>query len=99
MAINRGEGGGGGGFPGIAILPNFNMSECLSSGGWFLEESKENEKGVSSFQHVHCNLPRGPKAKTVPGLSNGKVCVPNETYFDLSVINTFLIYFHTEARG
>lgn len=57
-------------------------------------KSKENEKGVSSFHNVYCNPPRGPtakKKKTLLGLSNGKLCVPNEMYSDLSV-NTFLIY-------
>lgn len=88
-----------GGFPGLVVLPNLSMSECLSSGESFLEGSKESEKGVSPFQHVHCNPPRGTKANTVLGLSNGKVCVPNEMYFDLSVINTFVIYFRTKAHG
>lgn len=76
-------------FPGLAVLPDFNMSECLSSGESLLEESEANEKGVSLFQHVHCNS----LSKTVLGLSSEIKAVCQMKYVLISVPSVRLIVF------
>lgn len=84
--------GEGGGFPGIVVFPNFNMPQCLSSGEKFLKVKRMKRvfHHFTTFIATHPEVPQ-QKKKTLLGLSNGKLCVPNEMYSDLSV-NTFLIY-------